>query len=685
MVYMALTTERKPNTYLQFFRVSFDNAKTLKQKADYANSRCLGGLFAWTLDEGGPGSTTNPNKLDPSDSSMSGADIDGGSDGSGDVYIAADVAAGDAKSNTATGIAPLNIIVAPSTLASMTTIIIDPFPTQLEVAWTTTVTVTVEGTPTVTTTVARTVESTTFTIDPITTGIINWWNWNITDSDVTKTSTVLLPSIDLGPIVFPDDGNPEHITSADFTTHTVTKSRTIFPPPWPWSHTSLHRDVPTPTVTFTQGPAGPTCTANCGTKCTSFCEGPCLDCDDAKSSEGWTDPDDPNPPVSHSKCTGPGCHNGECTGSNCQKKGCTGSGCDNGVCIDNSCKETGCIGDDCDSGGSCDGADCKTVGCEGPDCNGSGGCFGLDCISIGCIGIDCDSSTGECTGPNCHKVSCSGPNCQDGVCTGEGCESEDDDCEADEAEVCTESIYSSIVAPASTYTTKTSTSCETITACSAEASTTTTTISEAELTAWTEYWNPEITLDTAVASSLAASLEAVYSSIYNYDTKTTSSSTPSTTTSKASTTTTSTASTSTSVVHGTPTATSVDATPTTFHSPSNESHIEMNFYKDSSCGDFIAGYEWDNNPWYSSGYCEEWGIKEIDGRNMVASSVYPVFRESDWNLGIQSIWEDCMSTNLGQQLKTRTCYKLDYNPYGDDPNGRGDWIIFSNDVPYGSG
>ncbi|PYH85882.1 hypothetical protein BO82DRAFT_428864 [Aspergillus uvarum CBS 121591] len=34
--------------------VSFDNSKTLKQRADFANARCLGSLFSWALDEGGP-------------------------------------------------------------------------------------------------------------------------------------------------------------------------------------------------------------------------------------------------------------------------------------------------------------------------------------------------------------------------------------------------------------------------------------------------------------------------------------------------------------------------------------------------------------------------------------------------------------------------------------------------------
>lgn len=197
----------------------------------------MGGLFAWALDEGGPGSTTNPNKLDPSDKSMSGANTKGGSDGSGDVYLGDAVI--DPKSNTATGIAPLNMVVAPSTLSSATTFSIEPLTTAIEVAWTTTETVTVSGKPTVTSTVARTIQATTFTIPDVTATVIPWWNWNITATGITKTSTTLFPSISLAPMTFRDRGNPENITNGTFATHTVTDDRTFFPPPWPWSTTSL--------------------------------------------------------------------------------------------------------------------------------------------------------------------------------------------------------------------------------------------------------------------------------------------------------------------------------------------------------------------------------------------------------------------------------------------------------------
>ncbi|CAI7672997.1 unnamed protein product [Penicillium viridicatum] len=165
-------------TATYYVRVSFDNARSLKQKAEFANNRCLGRLFAWTLDEGGPGSTANPNKLNASETSMSGASLDGGSDGSGDIYLADTIA--DPKSNTATEIVPLNMIIGPSTLSSATTFSIEPLSTAIEVAWTTTKTVTVSGQPTVISTIARTIQTTTYSILPVITTVIPWWNWNIT-------------------------------------------------------------------------------------------------------------------------------------------------------------------------------------------------------------------------------------------------------------------------------------------------------------------------------------------------------------------------------------------------------------------------------------------------------------------------------------------------------------------------
>lgn len=490
----------------------------------------MGGLFAWALDEGGPGSLANPNDLDPSDASMSGASTEGGSDGTGDLYVDDSVLHSD--SNTATGIAPLNIIVAPTTLASMTTFSIEPLVTPIEVAWTTTKTVTISGVPTVTTTIARTVQTTTFSMPTITASVIPWWNWNITDSSITQDWTTLFPSISLDPITFKDSPNPQNITNSTFVPHPVTGDRTFYPPPWPWSTTSLPVKLPTPTITFSQGgPPGPTCTSGCGTKCTSFCDKPCLlNCDDPKDNLNWEDPVDPNPP-DHSGCSGPDCEDNKCTGPLCVKKGCTGDDCDpsSGTCLGPQCEEIGCLGDDCGPGGKCEGDNCEEIGCTGSDCNGTGLCIGEDCVSIGCIGPRCDPETGKCLGYDCYKVSCSGPNCDDGVCTGEGCEPGDEDCETEEADMCTEYISSSMVTEASTYSTTTSTDCQTITACHAEATTTTSTItSDGSETTGYRYWYHEV--DLAAAATDAAEIDADYSAFFTTPTPTTTSTTSTETT-----------------------------------------------------------------------------------------------------------------------------------------------------------
>jgi chitinase len=189
---MFLTDRGFEEHKLTSSRVSFDNSKTLKQKADFANTKCIGGLFGWTLDEGGPGSLANPNDLDPDDHSMDGACPDGSDSDTGDFYVDGSVVG--SESNTATAIAPVNIIVAPSTLASPTTFSVEPLVTPVKVTWTTTKTVTISGQPNVTNTVARTVQTTTFAMPTITASVIPWCNWNITATDVTHMPRVAVVS-----------------------------------------------------------------------------------------------------------------------------------------------------------------------------------------------------------------------------------------------------------------------------------------------------------------------------------------------------------------------------------------------------------------------------------------------------------------------------------------------------------
>ncbi|KAL2814057.1 glycoside hydrolase superfamily [Aspergillus cavernicola] len=151
--------------------VSFDNSKTLKQKADFANSRCLGGLFSWALDLGGPGSLEKPNNMSASDTSMDGASTDGG-----DFYVGQEIF----DNHTVVGVGPINMIFPPSTLDSPTTIQPDPFVTLIEVSLTTTETVPISKTAVPTITITQVIVTTTITLGPIITSEIPYWNWNIT-------------------------------------------------------------------------------------------------------------------------------------------------------------------------------------------------------------------------------------------------------------------------------------------------------------------------------------------------------------------------------------------------------------------------------------------------------------------------------------------------------------------------
>ncbi|OJK02479.1 glycoside hydrolase family 18 protein [Aspergillus aculeatus ATCC 16872] len=356
--------------------VSFDNSKTLKQKADFANARCLDSLLSWALDEGGPGTLEKPGSMNTSSTSLDGASVDGGSDGTGNFYVGQEIY--DSGHIFVTRNAPANLIIPPSTLGIPTTLYPEPFVTPIAVAWPTTVTVTVSDTVTVIQSVTRTVQTTTITLDPIITGFI--------------------PCIGIGPVVIHDDPNP---MTTGTVSHTVIGNCTIFIPPWSWSTTPLPTTIPTgPGVHFTRGsPPSSTCIAGCGSLCTSYCDKLCMDDCDDQTGDG-----DSN---------GPDCKDGERTGPLCISLGCTGSDCDaeSSVCLGDNCEETGCRGAGCTKG-YCKSTLCQTHGCYGDDCNDSGLCLGPDCISIGCLGLEC--LDGECGGPRCHKAVCFGPNCLNG-------------------------------------------------------------------------------------------------------------------------------------------------------------------------------------------------------------------------------------------------------------------------------
>lgn len=235
--------------------MSFDNERTLKQKADFANSRCLGGLFSWALDMGGPGSLKNPNSMDTSVTSMDGADAEGGSDGTETLFVGSEVF--DSDTNKVTAIGPVNIVFPSRTLATSTTISAQEFSTSAEVAWKTTMTVTSGSVTTAMTTITRYIQQTDIPVPAHTTDVHGYHNWNITQANATHLLGTLWPSIPMPAMTITNDPNPLNETGVSHPPVT----RTVHLPPWPW-----YTDMEDPAkVTFVQGsPPGPTCTANCG-------------------------------------------------------------------------------------------------------------------------------------------------------------------------------------------------------------------------------------------------------------------------------------------------------------------------------------------------------------------------------------------------------------------------------------
>ncbi|RJE24641.1 chitinase [Aspergillus sclerotialis] len=207
--------------------VSFDDAETLLQKRDFANSLCLAGTFAWALDLGGPGSMSSLANLDEN-AGMGGADPDGLDSGSGNVFIGHDIYS--ESDPTITCVPPCNFIFPPLTLSTPTTISFEPYTTSLEVVWVTTAVTTVDGGAVSTSTgYSRTIQTTTLTVPPVTTTAIDAWNWNITqtsaESKYTLSSSILPP-----PFRITNDPNPELTTPGVTPTPVV---RSITPPPTP--------------------------------------------------------------------------------------------------------------------------------------------------------------------------------------------------------------------------------------------------------------------------------------------------------------------------------------------------------------------------------------------------------------------------------------------------------------------
>ncbi|OAX79842.1 hypothetical protein ACJ72_05835 [Emergomyces africanus] len=183
--------------------VSYDDGRTLKQKADLGNKLCLGGTVAWAVDLGGPGTLKNPNDMSADDLGLGGADLQGADGGSGEVYISSDIL--KKQDPVIACIPPCTFIMPPISFGTPTTIILPPYTTSLEIAWPTTHFVTLPGGSVATTTgLARTIQTTTLTIPPITTSKVDLWNWKVTNPEASNATYALISSILPPPFVITD-------------------------------------------------------------------------------------------------------------------------------------------------------------------------------------------------------------------------------------------------------------------------------------------------------------------------------------------------------------------------------------------------------------------------------------------------------------------------------------------------
>lgn len=272
---------------------------------------------------------------DGSDIGNNGSLAGGGDDGSGTVFL--DPTIWSQQKPTVQCSPPCTLILPPVTLSTTTTITFPLYTTSLEVGWTTTtayvtsdVTTSIKGSSTVDVTITSTItisyytaitETTTLTIPPIIGTTIPVWNVPINS---TVTNTTIYPFSSILPPTFVITDNPNPLNSSGVT-HPA-NTRTIIPPPFPYSSSKGTRDPHFPSITFIHGPPKPTCLAGCGHQCLLFCSVPCLlDCGDSGGNgqcpilEGndapdqliislhtdfpdSNDPDKPKDPESSSEC-----------------------------------------------------------------------------------------------------------------------------------------------------------------------------------------------------------------------------------------------------------------------------------------------------------------------------------------------------------------------------------------------
>lgn len=217
---------------------------------------------------------------------------------SGDVYISPSIWS-DADP-VVYCVPPCLFILPPLALPSPATITFPLLTTSLEVAWLTSqVTTLANGHVSTSTGYNRITKTTTLTIPPVTTSLIDLWNVNVTVTETDTSSVFYITSSVLPPpFTITDDRNP--LSQSGVTNPPVT--RTITPPPYPYSTTSPGSNDHPP-LTWKPGPPGPECLTGCGHKCLLFCSHPCLLLCSEQGND-FNDPIDPDSPGPPTKPTG---------------------------------------------------------------------------------------------------------------------------------------------------------------------------------------------------------------------------------------------------------------------------------------------------------------------------------------------------------------------------------------------
>ncbi|KAJ5538082.1 hypothetical protein N7494_007561 [Penicillium frequentans] len=660
--------------------VAYDDEETIKLKMDLANERCMGGVFAWAVDEDNEGNLTGgiSNSTDLFQA-----------EGDGKVYILPEI--WDSDSPDVSCHPPCTFILPPLQLPQSSTITW-PSVTQPVI-------VSTDGTTSTSTTIISVPEFVIselhfwpVTVPSNTTGVMTPEqsiappsiflnlpsNINLVPIASTNYSTVGIGTV----VVQPGNGNTATITSAPATT--TTSAAIVTPTPYP---------------------------ANMESGCTEFYMVQSGDsCWSIENSYGIdaSDFDTWNPDV--------------------------GTDCANGVwlnyyyCVahDDETSSTTIIGQDSTSSTNDDtktvswgttshsvtiqpGATHTTVipsptippinvvakpksksGSDDPDPNTSetecGGCGSLDCALWGCDGgcgiFGCDGGCGLWwCGGGCNLVLC-GPGCTSpGGCLEEGGGggdiantpevTEDEDCTSMvTATVCTVVVQTISTSGMTTATVSSTTWCGPTEGCSATPSTTTSTVTTTG-TYTTETNNFMYVSEPVEAASVLASLSssivsqrnALDATRWGSATATSSNDSGSSTNTESKTSTTSKASTKSDTSSTTSTTTSSAGSSSSSSSiqantPPTSDYYELNMYSDSACGTYVNDEEGDTST--ADVGCIAWDMPDS------ASSVYPLY--DDTVFSISAYTGDSCDNDL-TELKSGTCYALDI------ASGNGGWKI----------